>query len=116
MSGSENLNWDIDTSIGLIINEVAKKHNVDSSVVRKVVTIYYKNISYAMESGKLPKVNIKGLGTFRPVPKFIKLRIDSMLRKNNPDVEIIKTLEDAFNKESLTRDKNKRNKKYRKYE
>lgn len=69
-----------------------------------------------MESGKLPKVNIKGLGTLRPVPKFIKSRIDSMLKKNNPDMEIIKALEDAFNKESLTRDKSKRNKKYRKYE
>lgn len=116
MSDSENLHWNIDTKIGIIINKVAEKHNVDSSVVRKVVTIYYKNISYAMECGKLPKINIKGLGTLRPVPKFIKSRIDSMLNKDNPDIEIIKALEDAFKKESLTRDKKKRNKKYRKYE
>lgn len=111
-----NMNWDIDTKIGLIINEIAKKNNIDSSVVRKVVTIYYKNISYAMESGRFPKINIKGLGTLRPVPKFIKAKIDSMQKKGPTDPEMIKNLEYALSKELLIRDKKKRNKNYRRYE
>lgn len=116
MSEREKINWDIDTTIGLIINQVAAKMNIEPSVVRKVVTIYYKNISYAMESGKFPKINVKGIGILRPVPKFIKLKIESMLNKGNPDMAVIEQLQEAFKKETLIRDKKKRNKNYRKYE
>lgn len=69
-----------------------------------------------MESGRFPKINVKGIGILRPVPKFIKLKIDSMLKKGNPDMVIIEKLQEAFKKETLIRDRKKRNKNYRKYE
>lgn len=110
MSESRRTHWDIDTEIGLIINQVALELNVSTKVVKTVMATYYKNISIAMQSDSVPKINIAGLASVWPAPNFIKCKIAALKREDEVKNEkTIQRLTEIYHREKITRNKKQKN-------
>ncbi|MCC6818565.1 MAG: hypothetical protein IT245_06730 [Bacteroidia bacterium] len=87
-----NPNWAIDTKIALAINRVAEKTGLSTKQIREVVTNDYFGIKEGFTDERAPILAIKGIGSLRPVPLFIKRRLKK-LKKSNSVTALEKTEE-----------------------
>jgi nucleoid DNA-binding protein len=67
--------WQVDKETAIAMNQIADELGIDSSQVKEIVSSYYFNVKNAIISDEMPVINILKIGSFKPVPKFIKLAI-----------------------------------------
>jgi hypothetical protein len=84
--------WQLDTKIALAINRVAEKTGLTTKQVRSIITNDYLGIKEGFIDNRAPILTIKGIGSLRPVPLFIKRRLKK-LKKSNSATALEKTAE-----------------------
>ena len=95
-----------DKEINEIIARLVEKHGISEILVVDAIADYFKAVKTAMQCEDMPRVLMKGFGSFSPFPGYLK-RKKTWFEKRGKDTSQIDKVLERLDEEKQSRSHNK---------